>query len=63
MKFQSDNNAVVYDSQKQPIWSTETYGKGDQSGDSKLILQDDGNLMIFDKTNATIWSLGIVFKQ
>lgn len=77
--MQSDNNFVVYNSEK-PLWDSGTFGslgngyldfstdglvslKGintnwntKRMGASILIMQDDGNLVTYDKNHKTVWS-------
>lgn len=48
-----DGNFVIYTEQgrKNPIWSSGTNSKGDN-----LILQDDGNLVIYNQRGTPIWA-------
>jgi hypothetical protein len=53
--FQQDSNFVVYENATQrPHWASNTAGKGG----SKLIMQDDGNLVLYTKSNAPLWATG-----
>lgn len=56
--IQSDGNFVIYKSEvfhyKNAIWSSRTNGKG--TPPYYLIMQDDGNLVIYDKEEKAIWS-------
>lgn len=48
--LQKDGNLVEYRNFK-PVWHTGTYGE-----DSKfLVMQDDGNLVLYDKNNKPLW--------
>lgn len=49
-----DGNFVVVSSTDQPLWSSMTAG----NPGSHLIMQDDGNLVIYDPHNVAIWSTG-----
>ncbi|MET3517893.1 YD repeat-containing protein, partial [Pseudacidovorax sp. 1753] len=56
LTFQTDSNLVMYDMHDgahQPIWHTDTYGKGAD----KLLLQSDGNLVMYKGTEA-VWASG-----
>ena len=46
---QGDNNLVIYDQYDAPIWNTKTNGKG--TGAIRLVMQDDGNLVLYDESN------------
>lgn len=50
--FQKDGNLVIYNQQREAIWSTSTHNKDV----ARMILQDDGNLVIYDRTGAPVWS-------
>jgi hypothetical protein len=57
-RLQSDGNFVLYNSKtfkpSEAIWSSNTHGKG--KGPYKLKMQEDGNLVIYDGTNAATWA-------
>ena len=48
---QGDGNVVIYNSQGQAIWSTQTQGL--PSG--RLVMQGDGNLVIYNTSGSAIW--------
>lgn len=51
--MQHDGNFVIYDNRDgSAIWATGTFGTSGR----KLIMQDDGNLVLYDRFNAAIWS-------
>ncbi|KAJ3381568.1 hypothetical protein HDU92_005254 [Lobulomyces angularis] len=50
--LQRDGNFVVYNHQSSPLWASNTAGKG--SPPHRLLLQDDGNLVIYDAANHVI---------
>jgi len=51
-KLQQDGKLVVYDSQKKPLWSSDTYG----SGAIECLMQDNGNLLLKNKRGNVVWS-------
>lgn len=57
-RIQEDGNFVVYKTNNflpsNAIWNSSTAGKG--SPPYKLIMQKDGNLVIYDKSNKAIWA-------
>lgn len=55
--FQEDGNFVIFEDSKL-LWSTSTSGKNG----TKLIMQDDGNLVIYDVYNDPIWASGTQYK-
>lgn len=48
--FQLDGNAVIYDSNKVPIWDTRTAGIG-----HTLVFETNGILVMYSSTGATVW--------
>ena len=50
LKFQTDANLVIYDQSGTALWSSKTY----RTGATKLIMQDDGNLVLYKGGN-TVW--------
>jgi hypothetical protein len=60
IQLQSDNNLVIVDiSTGKPIahWATHTAGQG--TGKAKLVIQDDGNLVLYDGEGAKLWETGV----
>nr|AAC49413.1 mannose-specific lectin precursor [Polygonatum multiflorum] len=49
--MQADCNLVVYDSGK-PVWATNT---GGLARDCRLTMHNNGNLVIYDRSNSVIW--------
>jgi hypothetical protein len=47
---------VVYDGEEKPIWATDTWNKGKEP--YVLVLQDDGNLVLYDSTSTSSWASG-----
>lgn len=59
-EMQGDGNLVIY-ANSRPIWSTGTHGstKGYYHSDTKLVMQDDGNMVLLWQTPRTVvplWS-------
>lgn len=53
--FQDDGNFVLYEvSSKRPLWASDTASSYRRA--SKGLLQDDGNLRLFDDDNGEVWS-------
>lgn len=53
--YQTDGNLVVYrksGTTNTAIWNSNTYGKPS----NRLIMQGDGNLVLYDANNAAVWS-------
>ncbi|GAA0453451.1 MULTISPECIES: hypothetical protein [Streptomyces] len=48
--MQNDGNLVVYTSDQQPVWASETHG----NPGAELVVQDDGNVVIYHEGKA-IW--------
>ena len=59
--MQTDGNFVLYDTNNSPYWFTNTYN-GPNSGQGnkpyRLTLQDDRNLVIYNKSGIAIWNSG-----
>lgn len=58
-RIQDDGNFVVYsmkdkDNVKNAIWNSGTNGKG--KGPYRVTMQEDGNLVVYDSTNAALWN-------
>jgi hypothetical protein len=51
--MQSDGNAVLYNSQSQPLWSTNTGGLIEPRD---FIMQTDGNLVLYDTSGQPHWA-------
>ncbi len=49
--MQTDGNLVLYTTADVPVWSSGTYG----SGATRLVMQDDGNLVLYDIDRA-VWA-------
>jgi len=49
--FQGDGNLVLYRGNKQPVWATNTHGRGA----NRAIFQDDGNLVVYHDNNP-LWA-------
>lgn len=56
--MQGDGNLVIYNTPdlvpRKPIWSSNTYNKSPYKP-FLLIMQDDGNLVMYDALNHAIW--------
>jgi hypothetical protein len=56
--FQTDGNLVVYEydyyGTPSPLWASGTYNKGA----TKLVLQGDGNLVIYNRSSQVLWASG-----
>src|SRR5215211_6407438 len=50
--MQADGNFVLVTAINLPVWATQTHG----NPGSKLVLQDDRNLVIYDPTNRALWA-------
>jgi serine/threonine protein kinase len=58
-EFLPDGDLVLYDNYTdKPIWSSNTKGEADS-----LVMQDDGNLVLYSKSKSPIWSSGSVGKH
>jgi len=53
--MQEDANFVIYDQNKNPIWSSDSY-KTQVSGPYHLRMQTDGNLVIYGWNNQVVWA-------
>ena len=51
LHFQHDSNLVLYD-KTGPIWASMTHG----TGASKLIVQNDGNVVLYTPSNKPVWA-------
>lgn len=49
--LQTDGDFVLYGAEN-PLWSTNTAERG-----SRVVMQHDGNLVLFDAQNNPVWSL------
>jgi cell wall-associated NlpC family hydrolase len=52
--MQSDGNFVIYSSTLQPLWSTQTNGKGAAFAQ----IQNDGNFVLYTRTGWPVWYTG-----
>ena len=52
LRFQGDSNLVIYD--PNPIWHSSTY----DSGATTLIMQDDGNAVLYTREGRSVWHTG-----
>jgi hypothetical protein len=46
--------APPYNAQNRPVWASNTYRKG--SAPHRLVMQNDGNLVIYDSRHRPTWS-------
>lgn len=51
LTLQGDNNLVVYRNDGSPVWASNTMGSGAQT----LVVQDDGNMVLYSSTQA-VWT-------
>ena len=58
LALQEDGNLVLCNAEDEPIWSTGTAGSGAES----LVMQSDGNLVLYS-TNGAVWASGTVTSQ
>ena len=69
LKMEKDNNLVVYDSKSKVVWQsftgfTSVKGKVDSMYETgKAVLQDDGNLVIYDKVGTELKRFGTCHKS
>ena len=49
--MQLDGNLVIYDGQGLAVWATSTAG----NSNARLILQDDGNVVLYSAANQPLW--------
>ncbi len=54
LQMQEDGNLVVYNDKNQPLWASNTNGKGIRP--YNLYLQGDANLVIYDSNKTPIWA-------
>ena len=59
LKMEKDNNLVVYDINYKVMWQSFTSGEGK----GKAVLQDDGNLVIYDKVGKELKRFGTCHKS
>ncbi|XP_063688042.1 uncharacterized protein LOC134821259 [Bolinopsis microptera] len=52
LRFQGDSNLVIYD--PNPIWHSSTY----DNGATTLIMQDDGNVVLYTRDGRSVWHTG-----
>ena len=52
--MQDDGNIVIYNGADEPVWATDTCGKGE--GPFCLRCQGDGNVVIYDGSDNPIWA-------
>lgn len=52
--MQTDGNLVLYDAKGMTVWTSGSYGKGQQP--YSLVLQDDQNLVAYGKGKVPIWA-------
>jgi hypothetical protein len=50
--YQTDGNLVLYDTARNPLWSSGTAG----TSPGRVVMQDDGNLVIYDASGAPVWA-------
>lgn len=50
LNMQNDGNLVLTNSKKAPIWSTDTYRGGDEKQGRRLVMQDDGKLLLYSRS-------------
>ncbi len=60
LAMQTDSNAVVYSAQTGgPLWDSATFGYGvPRLYRTRLVVQNDGNLVMYTQFNKAIWSSG-----
>jgi hypothetical protein len=54
LSLQSDGNLVLYESDSQPVWATETDGQDV----SRATMQSDGNLVLYSSGGDAVWASG-----
>lgn len=52
-RAQPDNNMVIYDPERKPVWQTKTDRKGKAFGSMEL--SDDGKLVVYDRKRVRLW--------
>jgi len=58
--MQGDGNLVLY-SDRVPVWASQTQGKG--MAPYTLRLQQDGNVVVYDRNNTPTWATGTIGKN
>ena len=53
-KMRADGNFAVYNTDVK-LWDTATNGAG--TGDKRIVVQPDGNIVIYDSTNLAVWNM------
>jgi hypothetical protein len=56
LEMQRDTHLVLYDRTGIPRWASGTWGNG--YVDPRVVLQDDGNLVIYHGENSALWATG-----
>jgi len=51
---QKDHDVVIYDDNQKAQWKSGTEGQGE--GKVRLVLQDDGNLVLLDASDTNLWA-------
>jgi len=55
-EMQNDGNLCLYDGNNKPIWCTDTYRGGMDKIGYKLVLYDNGELVLLNWRNRPIWN-------
>ena len=58
LHFQNDGALVIYTESRSPVWATHTTEIGTGKISNKVVLHDDGNLMMHFSNNQVKWSSG-----
>lgn len=53
---QSDGNLVIYNAANQPVWSSNTSGRG--TPPYQAVMQSDGNYVLYDANGTALWASG-----
>jgi hypothetical protein len=65
--FQDDSNLVLYkktdDNNQEPLWSSDTYDGDNSSTNKSVILQGDGNFVMYNADGQGIWSSGTLLYE
>ena len=56
LTVQEEKNVVLYNSQRQPLWATNTAQSQPFFGSADLIMQDDGNLVLYLEAGRASWA-------
>ena len=51
----------MYDQLNNPIWSSFTNGRG--AGSVRLVMEDDGNLVLYDQNKSSLWASNTAAKS